>query len=209
MDFGLNHQQPKINWCKERTSCLVEWQGVSESIQICLTSKWEMGYVISSNCHGQITQLIQENRSSIMPSMSVWISFLCGEEQPFQTLASKGLHHVNHPISSFSSHIPSASSSTLYGMDLTICFLQSWQDGVHRLFSAKQSWSYETVETTSALPSTFELKDLLDPRDVVQYMLTSRNLGTEMFQTPTSLYTPKSAVRLKQEKGAVPFCWPH
>lgn len=34
--------------------------------------------LISSNCHGQITQLIQENRSSIMASMSVWISFFMG-----------------------------------------------------------------------------------------------------------------------------------
>ena len=157
--------------------------------------------LISSNCQGQITQLIQENRSSIMASMSAWISFFAGKNSP--SLASKGLHHVNHPISSFSSHIPSASSSTLYGMDLSVFFQTSWQDGVHRPFSAKQSWSYEILETA------FELKDLLDRRDVVQYMLTSRDLGTELFQTPAPLYTPKSAVRLKQEKGTVPFCWPH
>ena len=129
------------------------------------------------------------------PCLSEYL-FFAGKNSP--SLASKGLHHVNHPISSFSSHIPSASSSTPYGKDLIICFFQtSWQDGVHRPFSAKQSWSYEILEIT------FELKDLLDRRDVVQDMLTSRDLGTEMFQTPAPLYTPKSAVRLKQE--TVPY----
>ena len=63
MDFGLNHQQPKT---KGHPVELNDREFLNPSKFV-----GEMGYIISSNCHGQITQLIQESRSSIMASMSV------------------------------------------------------------------------------------------------------------------------------------------
>ena len=70
VDFGLNlttNNQRPINAKKGHIGKLNDREFLNPSNLF----DFEMREgLISSNCHGQITQLIQENRSSIMASMS-------------------------------------------------------------------------------------------------------------------------------------------